>query len=236
MFREWLPVLVQCPLFRGLSQEKIEALMPCFTATVRSCGKGDILRTAGQAQTAIGLVLAGQVHIQQEDSSGNRLIIGIFNPGELFGEVSAFAGIGRWPNTVLASKDSHVLFIPIEKINRPCSLVCDAHQALIRNLLEIIAGKAILMNNRISYLKRKGMREKLAAYLYDLYRQQDSDYLRLPLNREDLADFLNVSRSSMSREMGRMRDEGLIDFHRSALVIKDIPAIYHLNAAAFEES
>ncbi|MEA4887850.1 MAG: Crp/Fnr family transcriptional regulator [Clostridiaceae bacterium] len=235
MFREWLPVLVQCPLFRGLSQEKIEALMPCFTATVRSCGKGDILRAAGQMQTAIGLVLAGEVHIQQEDFSGNRLIIGVFSPGELFGEVSAFAGLGRWPNTVLASKDSHILFIPIEKISRPCSRVCDAHQTLIRNMLEIVAGKAIFMNNRISYLKRKSMREKLAAYLYDLYCQQDSEHLNLPLNRENLADYLNVSRSSMSREMGRMRNEGLIDFHRSSLVIKNIPAMCRLNMASLGE-
>jgi DNA-binding transcriptional regulator LsrR (DeoR family) len=42
------------------------------------------------------------------------------------------------------------------------------------------------------------------------------------MNRQQLADFLNVSRPSMSRELSRMRDEGIIDFHLSAVRILDI--------------
>ena len=124
----------------------------------------------------------------------------------------------------------HVLFIPTEKISHPCNKVCQAHQILIHNLLMIVAGKALTMNKRIGYLKLKGMREKLAAYLHDLYCQQGVMGLVLPMNRENMADFLNVSRSSMPRELGRMRDEGLLDFHRSHLLIKDLNALWSLNA------
>lgn len=229
MLDEWLRVLEKSALFAGMSSEQLQNLLPCFTASTRICQKGDVLKLTGQPQNTIGLVLEGEIHVQQEDHVGNRLIVGVFGPGELFGEVSAFSGLGEWPNTVLASRRSQVLFIPIEKISEPCCRSCDAHQILIRNMLMIVAGKALIMNQRIGYLKLKGMREKLAAYLVDQYRQQGSTVLRLPMNREHLADYLNVSRSSMSRELGRMRDEGLLDFHRADLVIKDLTSLRHLN-------
>jgi CRP-like cAMP-binding protein len=47
----------------------------------------------------------------------------------------------------------------------------------------------------------------------------------LQMNREALADYLNVSRPSMSRELGRMKDEGVIDFYRSSFVVKDVEAL-----------
>lgn len=230
MADEWSPVLESCALFQGMSAEQIRNLLPCLSASSRSCQKGDVLKLTGQAQNSFGLVLDGEIHVQQEDNAGNRLIIGIFGPGELFGEVSAFAGDGQWPNTVQASKRGHILFIPTEKISHPCCKVCQAHQFLIHNMLMIVAGKALTMNRRIGYLKLKGMREKLAAYLYDLYCRQGVKELELPMNRENMADFLNVSRSSMSRELGRMRDEGLLDFHRSHLLIKDLNALWSQHA------
>lgn len=236
MLDEWLPVFEKCELFTGISAAKLQTMLPCFAASLRSCQKGDVLKLTGQPQNSIGLVLEGEIHVQQEDHAGNRLIVGIFSPGELFGEVSAFSGLAQWPNTVLANRKSHVLFIPIEKISEPCCRSCEAHQILIRNMLMIVASKALIMNQRIGYLKLKGMREKLATYLFDLYRQQESTGLTLPMNRENLADYLNVSRSSMSRELGRMRDEGLIDFHRARLVIKDLKALRHLNAIMGKEA
>ena len=229
MLDEWRSVFEKSDLFAGMTADQLQNLLNCFAAITRNCQKGDVLKLTGQPQNTIGMVLEGEVHVQQEDHAGNRLIVSIIGPGELFGEVSAFSGLGLWPNTVLASRRSQVLFIPIEKISEPCCQSCAAHQILIRNMLMIVARKALTMNQRIGYLKLKGMREKLAAYLFDLYRQQNSTVLRLPMNRENLADYLNVSRSSMSRELGRMRDEGLLDFHRADLVIKDLASLRHLN-------
>jgi len=123
---------------------------------------------------------------------------------------------------VVASSDGKVLFIPFEKISKPCGEICEAHQKLNKNMLGIVAGKAMIMNNRLSFLKLKGMREKLVAFLFEQYRQSGSRTFLLPMNRDELADFLNVSRPSMSRELGRMQAEGLIDFFRSSFTIKDL--------------
>lgn len=225
MFEPWLPILQKCTLFHDFDPQAIIELMPCFGATVQEFLKGDLLCQAGEPQQAIGIVLNGEIQVQKEDYAGNRLIIGLFGPGELFGEVSAFAGLGHWPNNVLASSPGQVLFIPVNKISQPCGQTCGTHQQLIRNMLSIVSGKALIMNNRLSFLKLKGMREKLAAFLYEQYRQTGSRTFLLPMNRDELADYLSVSRPSMSRELGRMCAEGMIDFYRSSFTIKNLEAL-----------
>ena len=217
----WLPVLKETRLFRDMTPEQLAVLMPCFQATVRPFSKGDLLCLTGQEQTTIGLVLSGRILVQKEDGNGGRLIIGVFGPGDLFGEVAAFAGSGRWPNTVQADSAGHVLFIPYAKISSPCCVACDAHQVMTRNMLRILADKAMNMNQRIGFIRRKGMREKLAAWLYDQYRQAGSKTFHTTMNREALADYLNVSRPSMSRELGRMKQEGIIDYFKSSFSITD---------------
>lgn len=225
MLIKFLPVLVQCPLFKGLDEAGIKSLLPCFRPKMSKCHKGEVISRAGETQDSIGIVLAGEIQIVNEDYAGNRLIIGVFGPGELFGEVAAFAGTGRWPNTVMASQPAQVLFLPIEKISQPCCSVCDFHQRLIRNMLSIVAAKALNMNSRINYLKMRGMREKLSAYLFEQYRLTGSRNFLLPVNRDQLAEFLNVSRPSMSRELGRMKAEGIIDFYRSAVTLNNLGAL-----------
>lgn len=229
MYESWLPVLKSCGIFQGLQDGDILDLMPCFGTVSRQFNKGDVISQGGAPQEHIGVVLSGEIHVQKEDYAGNRLIIGIFGPGEIFGEVSAFAGLSVWPNTVLANARSQVLFLPVIKISRPCCRSCNAHQLLIKNMLRLVARKAMNMNNRITYLKIKSMREKLASFLYEQYLQTGNRTFMLPMNREELADFLNVSRPSMSRELGKIRDEGVIDFYRSSFTIKDLQALRQMH-------
>lgn len=229
MFESWLPVLKTCGIFADMSDADILNMLPCFAATSEVFGKGDVIGQTGSPQASIGIVLEGEVVVQKEDYAGNRLIIGTFGPGEVFGEVSAFAGLHVWPNMVLANIRCQILLIPIDKVTQTCCNICSAHQILTRNMLNLVARKAMGMNNRINYLKIKGMREKLAAYLYEQYQRTGNRTFMLPLNREQLADFLNVSRPSMSRELGRIRDEGIIDFYRSSFTIKDLAALRQMH-------
>lgn len=225
MYKPYANVLKQCPLFEGLAENDILSLLPCLRPALHEFQKGDLLCQAGSPQDTFGIVLAGTVQVQKDDFAGNRLLIGSFGPGELFGEVSAYAGRGRWPNTVIASSIGKVLFMPFSQLSQTCCRACDFHQTMIRNMLGIVARKAMIMNSRLNFLKLRSMREKLAAFLVEQYKQNGTRTFLVAMNREELADYLNVSRPSMSRELGRMKDEGLIDFYRSSFTIKDLEAL-----------
>lgn len=96
---------------------------------------------------------------------------------------------------------------------------------MIHNMISNLAEKAMLLNKKIEYLMIKSMRGKIAAYLVGIYRNTNRLEINLPYNRNELADYLGVSRPSMSRELGRMRDEGLIEFEGRRIVLKDIEAL-----------
>jgi CRP-like cAMP-binding protein len=225
MIEQWINQYKRTGLFNGLEDEEILGLMPCFMAVEKTMAKGDILFQAGEAQSSIGIVVQGEIHIQKEDFAGRRFLVNVLTAGDMFGEVSAFANINTWANTVLAGADSVVVFIKTERISKPCCRVCKAHQLLIENMLRIVAGKALHMNSRINYLKLRGMREKIASFLLQQIANSGRSTFDLQMNREALADYLNVSRPSMSRELGRMKDEGVIDFYRSSFVVKDVEAL-----------
>jgi CRP-like cAMP-binding protein len=93
---------------------------------------------------------------------------------------------------------------------------------LTLNMIKIISKKAINLNKTIEYLSVKSIRQKIAYYLLDQYKKTKSRNFMLDMNRNELSDFLNVTRPSLSREMANMRDEGLIDFHRSSIKLLNI--------------
>ena len=88
----------------------------------------------------------------------------------------------------------------------------------------------MMLNKKVEYLTIKSMRGKISTYLLEQYRREGDVNITLPLNRNELSDFLNVSRPSMSREMSKMKDEGIIDFHLTAVKIRNIEGLKHMSA------
>jgi CRP-like cAMP-binding protein len=91
--------------------------------------------------------------------------------------------------------------------------------------MKVISDKSLMLNKKVEYLSIKSIRGKICTYLLEQSEITKGNNIILPLKRNELADFLNVSRPSMSREMCQMRDEGIIDFHLSTFRIKDIDAL-----------
>ena len=72
--------------------------------------------------------------------------------------------------------------------------------------------KKILDNNeRIEILTNKSIRNKLLAYFKMMYKKNNSKVIYLPFSLTDLADYLCVDRSAMSRELKNLKDEGFIE-------------------------
>lgn len=196
-------------------------MLGCLQPRIEHHEKGEMLALQGDPFQGIGCVLQGQVAVLKENYAGERVLLTLVGEGGLFGEMAAFT-TPQWPATVQAAEDCTVLFLPPEKITGSCANSCAWHAKLTTNLLRVLSRKALLLNRKLEYAAIKTMRGKLCAFLLDVYAQQRSPMLNLDMNRNELADYLGVSRPSMSREMGRMRDEGLIDFHLSTVRLKQI--------------
>lgn len=219
--KEFLDIIKDIPLFHGIKKDDLACMLDCLGAAVRSYKKDDYIWLTGDEISLVGVVLQGQVSIVKEDIYGNRRILATVKSKSIFGETLAFSQIAESPVTVQAFTEAKVLFVDFRRIYAVCSNACVFHSRLIQNMLMLIAEKNMVLNEKIDIIALKTTRQKIAAYLLNQRAMQGKAKIRIPFNRSELADYLNVNRSALSRELGKMQDEGLLSFHKNTFTVSD---------------
>lgn len=209
-------ILMKHPLFAGIALQDLNHILSCMESRQQSFNEGSFIFLADESYPKLGILLSGKAQVIKENMFGDRMIIGALEAGNLFGETYACMGLSKIPISVEAMEDCSVLLLDINRMLKTCSNACTFHQRLVANLLNIVATKNMQLNRKMSYLTHKTIRGRLLAYLEDQAERTNSDAFEIPFNRNELADYLCVDRSAMSRELGRMKKEGLLDFSRKA--------------------
>lgn len=222
---EMVKILATSPLFAGIAADVLAVMIGCLQPKLSRHAKNSFITVEGEPFAGLGILLAGEAAVVKENVAGTRSVLTVLGPGDMFGEMIAFSARNTWPASVFAQSECSVVMLPPQKIMGTCPHACDGHHQLVRNMLLIVSEKALMLNRKVEYLSIKSMRAKIGTYLLEQYKRQGKKTFTLPLSRNDLADFLNVSRTALSRELGRMRDEGLIDFYRSSLKVEDIDGL-----------
>lgn len=225
MYEKWIKTLKRVELFKDFEIDELNKMLMCICPKITSYKKKEYVTIAENRFTGIGIVLEGEVIVTKENAAGNRVIMAKLKEGDIFGEMMAFSGYNKWAATVVASTDCTVIFLPPEKIVGNCSNVCRGHKLLIQNMLSLISKKALGLNRKVEYLVIKSIRRKISVYLLEQYNKTERLTFIVPLKRNELAEFLNVSRPSLSREIIKMKEEGIIDFYRSTFKIIDIEGL-----------
>lgn len=213
--KKYLQILKKCSLFEGINGDEILTMMNCLSAQVVHVPGGKAILEEGQPAEKMGILLSGSARIIREDYYGNRTIMAEIEPAELFGESVASAGIKEMPLSVVAEEDCEVMLVDCMRIMKTCSNSCIFHTRLISNLLQVIASKNLLLNQKIEILSKRSTREKLMTYLMIQAKKRGKNQFIIPFDRQELADFLGVERSAMSAEISKLRKEGVIECSRS---------------------
>ena len=111
------------------------------------------------------------------------------------------------------------------KILTTCSNACVFHSKLIRNLLTVCASKSLQLSERIMHTTSKSIRGRLLSYFSDCAKKEGSYSFTIPFNRQQLADYLGVDRSTMCNELSKMQREGLIRYERSSFTLAENSAM-----------
>ena len=202
--------LSQTPLFRGTTPRQVEEMLACLGARQRCFSKGEIIYHVGDVVTALGMVLSGSVLIETDDLWGNTTVLDSVGPGHIFAETYACTQHEPMMVQVEAAEEVTVLFLNIDRVLRMCSQACAHHNQLVGNLLSISAQKNLNLSRKIFHTSSKSIRGRLLSYLSDQAVRRGSRSFSIPFNRQQLADYLNVDRSALSNELGKMGKEGLL--------------------------
>lgn len=217
--RKYFDIVKDVRLFNQINENQLDSLLRCLQAKVKTYSKGEYILTEDDKVKSVGIILKGSAEIIKDDVFGRRSIISVLRPKDLFGEALACLskpqGLTGNMINVYCSMDAEVMFIDYEKIVHTCSSSCSFHSKLIQNMLGILAQKNVLLNKKLEYLMIKGLRDRISAYLIDMCAVSGKKEFDITINRQQLADYLSVDRSALSRELGRMKNEGLIDYKGS---------------------
>lgn len=194
-------------LFKNLTKEEIDSFIKENKGLRRSLKRGEEVFSQGEIPNYLFILEEGSVVVENISENGNRSIVNRFSkPGTVFGEVYLYLPERSYDYSCVCDVDSIILAIP------KTALVMSGdnfkNSKVINNMLLILSEKAFYLNQKLLIQSGKTLREKLSRFF--LSNSKESS-LELEFNREELADFLGVTRPSISREIMNMKRDGLID-------------------------
>lgn len=207
-------------MFSSFTREEIHTLFATKKYELKTYDKDQIIYLQNQVCNNVGIILEGQVSVQNIGESGNVLTINTFFPRDMIGANLIFSSKNYYPMTVLAVAETVVLHIQQELVLE----LCNSNQDFMVGLMKAISDRSIILTDKINTISLKTIRENIIDFLKYEYHIQKSKVIKLNISKKDLAERLGVQRTSLSRELNKMRRDGLLEYDANTITIvnKDI--------------
>ncbi len=213
--KKYSEILLKCPLFADIGEEHLLKMLNCLGAKVEFFDKKYTVFREGDPAKYIGIVLEGSVQVVQMDFYGNRSILSKLGTSQVFNEAFACAETKALPVSVVSEEPSYIMFIDCGHILHTCQNNCGFHQRLIFNLMKDLAAKTLAFHQKMEICAKRTTRDKLLCFLDSFQKQTGKSEFTVPYDRQELADYLEVDRSGLSAEIGKLKAEGIIDTRKS---------------------
>ena len=200
----------ECTIFKNFSIDEIIEIFSVISFYEKDYKKNDIILAENTKVEYFGIITNGKIALSNFDYFGNRNILHVFEQGDSFAEALVSLEI-QIPHEVISLTDSSIVWIEYKSLSK--SLY---YQKILNNLLNIISTKNLILNKKLQILSKRTTREKILEYLSNQKKalSLDSNF-EINLNRNEMADYLALDRSNLSRELGKLKKEGIIDFKKN---------------------
>lgn len=216
-----IKLLQKSLIFRNMNDDEIHSALSALQAIEKKYKKDDVVMSAGIITETMGLVISGSVTIESNDIWGNRTILSHIGAGGFFAETYALLDDEVMLVDVRANENCRILFFRIGSLSDLNNHKEIWVNKLIFNLLQISAHKNLTLSLRSFHTAPKTVRGRIMAYLNSVSLQNHSKEFDIPFNRQQMADYLSLDRTALSKELGRMRNEGVISFRKNHFKIME---------------
>lgn len=219
---EYINKLLKLKMFDGFTQENLIEFLSNLKINLNTYSKGDIVFREEIEYPYICILLEGEILIYNIDEHGNRNIIDVVHNG-VFAESFALSTDRISPVTSQATKPSVIMTINTDELlsfnkSESVELMKEKHK-MVTNILGIFANKNKILMSKINIMSKRHTRSKIIHFLNIYSIKNNSQIFEIPFSRKDMADFLGVDRSALSRELSKMKEEKLIDYYKSTFKI-----------------
>lgn len=205
--------MLDIDLFEHIENNEVLELLKCIGIKTKNFKKGSIIIGLGFRIDFLGVMLSGYANMYKKDVLGNKTLIENLKINDIFGHNIVCLGLNKSPVEITAQSECEVLFLPFQKVVTPCEKLCKYHLQLIKNIMKMISKRNSILTDKLDILGQKTTREKILALL-EIFKTNEN-IITLPYSREEMAKFLCVDRSALSRELSRMRNDGILKFNKN---------------------
>ncbi len=216
-----MKILAKSVLFKHFSEEQIQHVLTFLDTKEETYTKGEVLFFEGDVCEHLGIVTEGSVELQTIFPTGKVITHLEMKAPSVFGEALIYGSHNNYPVTVIASSKCRVLLVDREKLIHGLT----HHPILLSNFLELLSQKLFMMNDKIKLLSLDTIRKKLSMFFLGEYKRQKSTMLTISLTQKELAEHLAIQRPSLSRELLKMKEEGVIDYYKDSIKLLSIDAL-----------
>ena len=202
-------------IFNGMTPNEIDQALNELCAIEKAYKKNSLILRAGDITDTLGLVLSGSVTIESNDTWGNKTILSNVRVGGFFAETYALLENEPLLVDVRANENCRILFFKVGSLKKLKSNMNLWSFKLISNLLMISANKNLHLSGRSFHISPKTIRGRVMAYLNSVSLKKSSNEFDIPFDRQQLADYLNLDRSALSKELSKMKKDGLIKVRKN---------------------
>ncbi|BDR73175.1 cAMP-binding protein [Clostridium tetani] len=212
-----IEVLKNSIVFKNIEEKDIIKILDSINYTIKFFHREENIAIEEDPCQSLGIIISGNVEIQKIFASGKVITIDRLKQGNIFGEVIIFSNMRKYPATITAVQEASIMFISKEEILKLCSL----NSKFLNNFMGLLSNKILMLNKKVKNLSYNSIRQKVSSYLLQEYEKGGNLILKLNISRKEMAELLGVPRPSLSREMIKMKEEGLIDFNKNIIKILD---------------
>lgn len=210
--------LKESKLFSSFSDQDLQKLKNSNEYFIKSYKQDDVLFIEEEKCEHLSVILNGKVELQKLDSHGNILIVSSFEMGNCFGEALLFGDRHLYPMSIVAKEDCTVIHIQKNYIFK----LCTSNQEFLVQILRMFSNKALILSSKLKQVSMNSLRETISHFLVTKYNQTQNPVVTTHMSRKEWSEKLGVRRPSLSRELMKMKSEGLIEYDRKEIIIKDI--------------
>lgn len=221
MYVKYAEQLQSVKLFYGMNTEEIIKVLGCMKAYIRQYTKGSYIYMYGDSFEDIGIILNGRVLVNREYQNGSVLNINILEKNDTFGEDIICLSNSYAPYSLIANSKVEILYIKGKKLIEPESVRCEYRSRMNLNMLKRMAEYSVHVNKRMKYMSILSLKKRVIMFLLDCRDEGKTNEFSIGMNREEMSDYLNGTRSSISRILSELKKEELIDYHKSVFIIKN---------------
>ena len=209
-------ILINCPIFIGLSEEELKAIFSKAHYFTKTYEIGEIAAFSGETVNFLMIVLEGSVKGEMVDFSGKVIKIDDIHAPRPLATAFIFGKQNKFPVNVMANEKIRLLYIPKYDFMK----MLQADIRILQNFLNVVSTQSQMLAGKLKFFSFKTIKGKLAQFILGL-AGVDKDIIELPLTQNDLAEQFGVARPSLARALGEMADEGIITVERKVIWILD---------------